>query len=221
MTAISIEKRKFTYEDYLKTPDDRRYELIEGELIMTPSPVPYHQWISKNIEYELERFVRERNLGKVFYAPCDVYFDDENLVQPDILFISKERLHIIGEKNIQGAPDLVIEILSETTAYKDLVNPAPRGYTRGIGVFPLGFSCTIHPRLYSRGFLWCGVKKKRLYAKFGVKEYWIVDPEEKTVEIYSLKDNQFTLIKSITEKNSLESPLLSGLMINLKKVFES
>lgn len=184
MTAISIEKRKFTYEDYLKTPEDRRYELVEGELIMTPSPVPYHQWISKNIEYELERFVREGNLGKVFDAPCDVYFDDENLVQPDILFISKERLHIIGEKNIQGAPDLVIEILSETTAYKDLV------------------------------------KKKRLYAKFGVKEYWIVDPEEKTAEIYSLKDNQFTLIKSVTEKDSLESPLLSGLMINLKKVFE-
>jgi len=183
MAKTAVEKRKFTYDDYLKTPDDKRYELIEGELIMTPSPVPYHQWILKNIGYELERFVRERGIGKVFYAPCDVYLDNENVLQPDILVISTERLNIIGEKNIQGAPDLVIEILSEATAYRDLV------------------------------------KKKRLYARFGVKEYWIVDPEEKTVVIYSLKGNEFTLIRNFTEKDTLESPLLSGLEIKLSQVF--
>ena len=78
-------KKKLTYEDYLKTPDEERYELIEGELLMTPSPLIYHQWISKNIEYELERFVREKGAGKVFDAPCDVYLDEENVFQPDIL----------------------------------------------------------------------------------------------------------------------------------------
>lgn len=184
MKSASIEKRKYTYEDYLKTPDDKRYELIEGDLIMTPSPTPYHQWISKNIQYELEKFIREKNLGKIFYAPCDVYLNDENVIQPDILFISKERLHIIGEKNIQGAPDLVIEILSETSAYRDLV------------------------------------KKKKIYALFGVKEYWIVDPEEKTVEVYLLKDNIFVIAKRFTVKDFLESTLLSGLKIKLAQIFE-
>lgn len=184
MKPSTLDKRRYTYDDYLKIPDDERYELIEGELLMTPSPVPYHQWISKNIEFELEKFVREKNLGKVFDAPCDVYLDEENVIQPDILFISKERLNIITDKNIRGAPDLVIEILSEATAYRDLV------------------------------------KKKRLYAKHGVKEYWIVDPGEKTVEIYSLKEGVFVITQSYTEKDVLKSPMLLGLEINLTKVFE-
>lgn len=181
--AAAPQKKKSTYQDYLMTPDDQRYELIEGELMMTPSPVPYHQWISKNIEFELEKFVREKGQGKVFDAPCDVYLDDENVLQPDIMYISEERLSIISEKNIQGAPDLVIEILSESTAYRDMV------------------------------------KKKKVYARFGVKEYWLVDPGEKTVEIYVLEDHSFALAKRFGEKDALESPLLPGLKIKLPRVF--
>lgn len=184
MTTTTIEKKKYTYEDYLKTPEDERYELIEGELIMTPSPVTYHQWISKNILYELEKFVREKKIGKVFDAPCDVYLDDENVFQPDVLFVSKERENIIREKNIQGAPDLIIEILSENTAYNDLV------------------------------------KKKRLYAQFGVKEYWIVDPLEKTVEVFGNKDKTFIIERSYAQNDILESSLITGLNIKLSDVFE-
>ncbi len=121
MSQTITEKKKYTYADYLRTPDDERYELIEGDLLMTPAPVPRPQRISRKIEFLLEKFVTEHDLGEIFYAPCDVRLDDENVVQPDIMFISKDRLHIIGEKNIQGAPDLVIEILSESTAYRDLV----------------------------------------------------------------------------------------------------
>ena len=175
--------KKYTYTDYLKTSDDQRYELIEGELLMTPSPVIYHQWVSKNIGYELERFVRAKEIGKVFYAPCDVHLDNENVFQPDILFISKENEKIIGTKNIQGAPDLVVEILSETTAYRDLI------------------------------------QKKKLYARFGVREYWIVDPGEKRVEIYSLSEGQFALSQNFEQHDSLDSPLLAQLKINLSSVF--
>ena len=84
MASTATEKRKCTYEDYLKTPDDERYELIGGELLMTPSPVPKHQRISRKIEFMLEKFVSENDLGEVFYAPCDVHLDDENVVQPDM-----------------------------------------------------------------------------------------------------------------------------------------
>lgn len=183
MATATAEKKRYTYQDYLNAPQDQRYELIEGNLLMTPSPMPYHQWICKNLGYEIEKFVREKGLGKVFFAPCDVYLDDENVLQPDILFISRGRENIIGEKNIQAPPDLVIEILSEATAYRDLV------------------------------------KKKRLYARFGVKEYWIVDPDEKTIEIYRLQGTEFVRVSAFSENDSLESPLLPGLRIDLSQVF--
>ncbi len=182
VTTIS-KKTRLTYEDYLNTSDDKRYELIDGELIMTPSPISYHQWISKNIVYEIEKFARETGAGMLFNAPCDVFLDNENVLQPDVLFISKERACVIGRRNIQGAPDLVVEILSETTAYYDLM------------------------------------KKKRLYAKFGVREYWIIDPDGKTVEVYCLKEGVFVLAKSFFENEYLESQLFPGLRIELSKVF--
>jgi len=120
-TILEKEKKKYTYEDYLKIPEDKRFELIEGELIMTPSPITLHQRVLREIGFELLKHVKGFELGEVFYAPYDVYLDEENVIQPDILFVSKERLRIIGEKNVQGAPDLVIEIVSEHSAYRDLV----------------------------------------------------------------------------------------------------
>ncbi len=121
MPTSLTEKKIYTYEDYLNITDDKRYELIEGELIMVPAPFTYHQKISRELEFELLKFVKENNLGEVLYAPCDVVLSNENVVQPDILFISKERLNIIGEKNIQGPPDIAIEIVSEDSAYRDLI----------------------------------------------------------------------------------------------------
>ena len=183
MATVVVEKKKYTYGDYLKTPKDKRYELIDGELLMTPSPIPNHQRISGKLEFVVRKFVTENNLGEVFYAPCDVYLDDENVVQPDILFISKDRLNIIGDKNIQSAPNLVIEIISENSVYRDMV------------------------------------QKKRLYARFGVKEYWIVIPEEKEVEVYILKGEAYQLYKTYTKVDILESPSLKGLKIGLKEIF--
>lgn len=183
MVTVTIEKKKYTYEDYIKISDDKRYELINGELIMTPSPVPKHQRVSRKIEFMLEKFVSGNNLGEVFYAPCDVYLDNENVVQPDILFISKDRFGIIGEKNIQGAPDFVIEIISEHSVYRDMV------------------------------------QKKKLYARFGVKEYWIVIPDEKEIEVYTLKDNTYQPYQTYGKADTLESPALKGLKIVLQEIF--
>ena len=98
MTEPALEKKRYTYDDYLKTPHDERYELIEGELFMTPSPKTDHQRISRELEFKMVKFVKENDLGEVFDAPYDVYFDEEDVVQPDILYVTKERLGIIGEK---------------------------------------------------------------------------------------------------------------------------
>ena len=109
----------YTYADYLLTPDDVRYELIEGELIMAPSPNPRHQKVSSGFVGLMGPFSRSNRLGDVFAAPLDVHLSDTNVLQPDILFVSNERSHIIGETNIHGAPDLVIEIASQSTEERD------------------------------------------------------------------------------------------------------
>ncbi len=118
---MATERRvvKFTYEDYKHTPEDKRYELLDGDLIMVPAPRIVHQRNSREIEFRLVTFVDENDLGEVFYAPCDVVLSETDVVQPDILFVSKERSYIITEDNIRGAPDLVIEVLSPSTAQRD------------------------------------------------------------------------------------------------------
>src|SRR3990167_9175925 len=111
---------KFNYSDYLSLPEDKRYELIEGDLHMTPAPLTIHQIISANLFFFLRQHVQENQSGLILNAPVDVVLSDEDVVQPDILFISDERKGILKRENVQGAPDLVIEILSSSTAHRDL-----------------------------------------------------------------------------------------------------
>jgi Uma2 family endonuclease len=176
-------KIKFTYKDYLHMPEDKRYELIEGDFFMAPSPAEHHQRISGNLYSALRKFVQEHGLGFVYYAPFDVVLSEENVLQPDILFISKGCSEIITERNVQGAPDLIIEIISEATEYHD----------REI--------------------------KQKLYARFGVKEYWLVDPHEKTVEVMVLGEEGFENVGIYKGEASLKSPILEGLPLDLKEVF--
>ena len=79
---------RFTYQDYLLTPEDRRYELIDGELCMTPAPAILHQIVLRRLVIALNSLVEEHHLGQVLPSPCDVYFSRHDVVQPDILFIS-------------------------------------------------------------------------------------------------------------------------------------
>ena len=111
---------KLTYEDYCAAPADNRYELLGGELIMVPAPNIKHQTVQVKLTTRLGLFIEGRALGTLLTAPCDVLLSDSNVVQPDLLFVSREREHLLsdGEK-VRGAPDLVVEILSPSTADKD------------------------------------------------------------------------------------------------------
>jgi len=188
VTKVARPQVRFTYEDYKSLPESetKRYELLGGELVLVPSPTEYHQRISGNLEFILRRFVKEKGLGYVYYAPLDVVLgegDDREVVQPDIFFVSKERAEIITEEEIRGAPDLVIEIISPGTKDRD------RHY------------------------------KKTLYARHGVGEYWIVDPEARTVEVFALGERGFELVKAYKADEVLRSPLLEGLEVDLNEVF--
>ncbi len=111
---------KFTYEDYLTTPEDERYELLDGDLMMVPAPNLKHQKVQRRLGQRLSQFIEERDLGEFFYAPCDVYLSDSNVVQPDLLFVSREREHLLSDgQKVRGAPDLVVEILSPSSEDTD------------------------------------------------------------------------------------------------------
>jgi Uma2 family endonuclease len=110
---------RFTYQDYLQLPEDRRYEIVNGELYIVPAPTPAHQAILRNLELALHRYVTDADLGIVLQAPCDVLLSAEDVVQPDVFFISTNRQSIMKEQYIDGAPDLVVEILSPATAARD------------------------------------------------------------------------------------------------------
>jgi Uma2 family endonuclease len=176
---------KYTYSDLLTVPDDgNRYELFEGELIMTPSPILLHQIASDNLVYKLKQYNEVYDIGVIVSAPFDVYFDDENVVQPDIIFVSNERRSIVEEKRIKGTPDLIVEILSPRTKDRDY------------------------------GF------KFRKYAEVGVKEYWIADPEGKTIEVYQLSEKGFELYKSFSGNDIFESGMFSGLSFLLSDIWK-
>ena len=123
-TAIQ-EKAKiklFTYEDYvaMTPPDSGNYELHEGKIVFMPSPTTQHQDVSMKLSAMLYFHIVKYGLGKVFAAPVDTVFDKHNTLQPDILFISKERSSIIEAKRVNGAPDFIIEIESPSNTKKVL-----------------------------------------------------------------------------------------------------
>ncbi len=114
--------------------------------------------------------------------PIDVYLKDDEVYQPDIIFISNENKNIIGN-NINGVPDLVIEVLSPSNAYYDLTH------------------------------------KKNIYEETGVKEFWTVDPDEKTVEIYKNTNGTFLLFSKAKKSGTVNSKILAGLKIEIEKLF--
>jgi Uma2 family endonuclease len=161
---MNLTIHKNTVSDFNQLEEGEFCQLINGELIMTPAPASQHQRILARIFVQIYGHVEQYSLGETFVAPVDVFFDPENVFEPDILFVSKERANIILEDGIHGAPDLILEILSVSSGYHDTKT------------------------------------KKRVYEKYGVKEYWIVDPIDNEVTGYENVNGKFIEIFNGSEQ---------------------
>ncbi len=175
---------RLTYDDYCRAPEGLRYELVEGDLRMVPSPNVSHQRISGHLEKALRDRVDRHGLGEVLDAPLDVVLSQHNVVQPDILYVSRHRLGIITKANIWGPPDLVVEILSPSTAN------------------------------------WERTAKRAVYAKYGVQELWIVDPEARSIEVAARQGGADLVTRQVyPEGTTLESQVLPGFALAIDDVF--
>ena len=174
---------RLTYQDYANLEGDERYELLDGELILVAAPNEDHQTVSLRMIVRMNSFVEERQLGRIFHAPYDVLFSNTEVVQPDLLFVSTERDHIRTPANIQGAPDLIVEILSPSSSRRDWRD------------------------------------KRELYARHGVREYWIIDPTNRLVSVMQLKDGVLEIEQTCAEGDVATSTVLDGFGVRLDEIF--
>jgi len=158
-------------------------QIINGEEIMSPSPKTPHQKASRKLQRILEDYVEDHDLGEIWNAPMDVIFEEDyNRLQPDLIFIPKEKENIVQDW-IRGVPDMVVEIVSKSTVKMDTV------------------------------------VKKEIYERYGVQEYWLLKPEKRVLEIYTLVDSRYELYASFGENHVVSSPLFHDLAFKLNIIF--
>ncbi len=176
---------KKTYTDYFReTPEGAQYQLINGEIVRWTTPDIFHQTVRGRILFALSSFVKHGRLGVVLNIPTDVYLTEFDTYQPDVLFVSAENKSKCKERFIEGAPDLVVEVLSPATGFYDLT------------------------------------LKKNKYEESGVKEYWIVDPKLKSIEVLANEGANFITLAKAKKIGKVASKILSGFQIELASVFE-
>ena len=161
------------------------YELINGNIVKKQAPSPQHQIAVSNLLAFMNVYALTNELGQCCTAPLDVFFDEHNNTQPDILFIREEREFIITNDGIEGQPDLIVEVISPSSIKNDRVT------------------------------------KKDLYLKFGVMEYWLIDPIYQTVEIYALEQDKYVLKFMLVESGEVASQVLEGFKIDIKTIFQN
>lgn len=173
----------YTYEDYAQMSDDgNRYELVDGVLqMMTPAPGTKHQQILRRLTKHFEQDCSQN--GEFFFAPIDVIFSPDNTRQPDFVFITNERLGIVTERGIEGSPDLLVEILSPSTAQNDKTT------------------------------------KRDAYERFGVKEYWIIDPAYELLEQFVLTEHKYILHRIYKPDEMVASPFFTCIRISVHALF--
>nr|WP_275983498.1 Uma2 family endonuclease [Paenibacillus hamazuiensis] len=176
MAANTVKEQQEIYD-----PSDR-YEIIDGvRYDLKPSPLVDHQVLIGGLYTALHRTCQPN--GIILFAPMDVYLDDNNIIQPDVIFILNKNAGIITRKRIEGAPDLLVEILSPSTANRDKI------------------------------------RKKALYERFGLKEYWIADPVHHTIDRFVLEQDKLQLRGVYGEGDTLTSELFACVSIDMTALF--
>ena len=170
-TAIQKPPTKLL-EVWESLPEGTYCQIINNSLVMSPAPLNSHQKVLGKIFARLLAHIEKNNLGEVYIAPCDVHFDEKNIYQPDLTFVSRENEDRIMDRGIKGSPDLIIEVLSPSNQRFDKVD------------------------------------KKDIYEKYGVKEYFIVDPSDKSVLSYLLVNDEF--VQRESKSGTIESQLLGA-----------
>ena len=185
MASMQHVQPRVGYTDLENLPDDgRRYEIYEGELVVVPSPLVRHQVLVGAVFRILDAYARTSG-GIALVAPLDIVFDEFDVVQPDLLFFRAERAHLLQPDAVtRQAPDIVVEVLSPSTAATD------------------------------RG------RKMRTFARYGVPEYWIVDPIARRIEVHSLEDGIYRETQVATGEETVQSILLPDLTFAAARVFE-
>jgi Uma2 family endonuclease len=182
-TARKEDAKYYTYDDYITWGDDVRYELVFGEPRALAAPLVRHQVILGELHLQLGNYLKGKSC-KVFVSPIDVRIfidDDDTIYQPDLIVVC-DKSKIIDGKSFKGAPEIVIEILSPSTALIDKL------------------------------------EKYHNYLKAGVQEYWIVDPDIKTINVFILEDGRyFSYVYG--EKDVLRSQVLKDIKVDLAEVF--
>ncbi len=180
---------KYTYEDYLKWPEGEHWELLHGVAYLGPAPSRAHQEVSTNLVRELSLFFKGGPC-RVYHAPFDVRLTEDgidekdcnNVVQPDVSVICQEDQ--LDERGCKGAPDLIIEIVSPSSASLDYI------------------------------------KKKELYERHGVKEYWIIHPIDQILQVYTLKrEGHYGIPKFYSSEDRVTSSIFIDLLVDLREIF--
>mgnify|MGYP001290730836 CR=1 FL=1 len=189
---MSDAAKQYCYRDYLKLPVDKRFEIINGTLYdMTPAPTVEHQKVLGKLHLKIANHLENKPCS-VLLAPCDVLLPDyeteetesiKTIIQPDIFVVCDESK--LQKKHCIGAPDLIVEILSPSTANRDRI------------------------------------EKSRIYYNHGVKEYWIADPDARTVEVLTPGEKYWQIDGAYSHEEMLYSLLFANLKINLADVFGS
>jgi Uma2 family endonuclease len=184
MPIVRTAQPRVSFTDLQHTPDDgRRYELYDGEVRVVPAPIPLHQVVVQNLKRALEAYA-DAHGGVSFISPIDIVFSEYDVVQPDIVFFSQARRHLIDlHVAIRHRPDLVVEVLSPSTSSHD------------------------------RG------KKLRMFARFGVPEYWIVDPELACLEVHRLERGTYRLTQTASGDDEVRSVTLEALTFPVGDAF--
>ena len=182
--SIPQGKIVLTYDDYCELPNDRnRYEILDGELSVTPAPTTKHQISLGNLYRILSTHVFANHTGRLLLAPTDVILAATTVVQPDLVFVGNDRSQVVTTRGVEGAPTLVVEILSPTTHRTDRVT------------------------------------KAQLYARHNVPNYWLIDPDQRTLEVYELVIDHYDLAASARDAEVFAPSLFPGLSIQLSDLW--